>query len=119
MKAAVYRRYGPPDVVKIEEVKKPVPKDDECFVTALAISPFVSQKVVPFIAKLNSKGLATIAELMASAKVRPVINKCYSLAETAEATISGTRSHPRKSRDPRDSLSLFPCSSENLPERLH
>ena len=55
------------------------------FVTALAISPFVSQKLVPFIANPNSKDLATIAELMASAKVRLVIDRCYSLAENAEA----------------------------------
>jgi NADPH:quinone reductase-like Zn-dependent oxidoreductase len=54
-------------------------------VTALAISPFVSQKLVPFIANPNSKDLATIAELMASAKVRLVIDRCYSLAENAEA----------------------------------
>jgi hypothetical protein len=27
MKAAVYRKYGPPDVVEIEDVEKPVPKD--------------------------------------------------------------------------------------------
>jgi NADPH:quinone reductase-like Zn-dependent oxidoreductase len=32
MKAAVYRRYGAPDVVAIEEVAKPVPKDNEVLV---------------------------------------------------------------------------------------
>jgi len=29
MKVAVYRKYGPPDVVQIENVQKPVPKDKE------------------------------------------------------------------------------------------
>lgn len=32
MKAAVYHEYGPPDVVRIEDVEKPVPKDDEVLV---------------------------------------------------------------------------------------
>ena len=32
MRAAVYRRYGPPEVVHIEEVPKPVPKDDEVLI---------------------------------------------------------------------------------------
>ena len=32
MKAVVFDRYGPPDVQRIEEVAKPVPKDDEVLV---------------------------------------------------------------------------------------
>jgi NADPH:quinone reductase-like Zn-dependent oxidoreductase len=32
MKAAVYREYGPPEVVRIEEVPTPAPKDDELLV---------------------------------------------------------------------------------------
>ena len=32
MKAAVYTRYGPPDVVEITDVEKPVPKDDEVLI---------------------------------------------------------------------------------------
>jgi NADPH:quinone reductase-like Zn-dependent oxidoreductase len=32
MKAAVYTRYGPPDVVRISEVEKPAAKDDEVLV---------------------------------------------------------------------------------------
>ncbi len=32
MKAAVYRKYGPPDVVKIENVEKPKPKENEVLI---------------------------------------------------------------------------------------
>jgi NADPH:quinone reductase-like Zn-dependent oxidoreductase len=32
MKAAVYRGYGPPDVIQIENVEKPVPKDNEVLI---------------------------------------------------------------------------------------
>jgi len=41
MKAVVYTRYGPPDVVEIRDVEKPVPKDDEVLirVCAAAVNP--------------------------------------------------------------------------------
>jgi NADPH:quinone reductase-like Zn-dependent oxidoreductase len=38
MKAAVYSRYGPPDVVQIKEVEKPVPRDNEVLIKVRAAS---------------------------------------------------------------------------------
>lgn len=38
MKAAVYMRYGPPDVVNIADVEKPVPKDSEVLIKVRAAS---------------------------------------------------------------------------------
>jgi NADPH:quinone reductase-like Zn-dependent oxidoreductase len=38
MKAAAYTRYGPPDVVQITDVEKPVPKDDEVLIKVRAAS---------------------------------------------------------------------------------
>jgi NADPH:quinone reductase-like Zn-dependent oxidoreductase len=42
MKAAVYSRYGPPEVVHIEDVEKPVPKDDEVLikVRTASVNPY-------------------------------------------------------------------------------
>ena len=41
MRAAIYTRYGPPDVVQVKEVEKPVPKDDEVLikVRTAAVNP--------------------------------------------------------------------------------
>jgi NADPH:quinone reductase-like Zn-dependent oxidoreductase len=52
---------------------------------AFVLSRFLSRKLVMFVAKVNKEDLATLAELMASGKVTPVIDKCYPLSETAEA----------------------------------
>jgi NADPH:quinone reductase-like Zn-dependent oxidoreductase len=42
MKAAVYTSYGPPDVINVRDVEKPVPKDDEVLirVRAAAVNPY-------------------------------------------------------------------------------
>jgi NADPH:quinone reductase-like Zn-dependent oxidoreductase len=38
MKAAVYTRYGPPDVIQITDAEKPVPKDNEVLIKVRAAS---------------------------------------------------------------------------------
>ena len=54
-------------------------------IKAPVVSRFSSQKIVMFIARSNTKDLATIGELMATGRVRAVIDRSYALSEAADA----------------------------------
>ena len=54
-------------------------------IATLIQSRFSSQKFVAFIAKGNREDLAFLGELLASGKLKPVIDKKYTLAEVPEA----------------------------------
>ena len=38
MKAVVYTRYGPPEVLQLKDVAKPTPRDDEGLIKGQAVS---------------------------------------------------------------------------------
>jgi NADPH:quinone reductase-like Zn-dependent oxidoreductase len=59
MKAAVYRKYGPPSVVQIEDIPKPIPKDNEALIKVRAAS------VNPLDWKVMSGGPYIIRTLLA------------------------------------------------------
>ncbi|AZV43295.1 NADPH:quinone reductase [Peribacillus asahii] len=55
MKAIVYNKYGPPDILKLKEVEKPIPKDNQVLVKVHAASinygNLVLLKGEPFLAR--------------------------------------------------------------------
>lgn len=54
-------------------------------VKLLALSPIVSQRLVPFLAQQRREDLAVLRQLLEDEKVAPVIDKTYTLSEVPEA----------------------------------
>ncbi|HEV2273277.1 MAG TPA: NAD(P)-dependent alcohol dehydrogenase [Acidobacteriaceae bacterium] len=55
------------------------------WIRARLLSPFVPQNLITMVAKVNQQGLNLIAELMASGKVTPIIDRTYSLRDVPAA----------------------------------
>jgi NADPH:quinone reductase-like Zn-dependent oxidoreductase len=54
-------------------------------IAILVLSRFVSQELAVFLAKPRKEDLIYIRDLMAAGRITPVIDRCYGLAESAEA----------------------------------
>jgi NADPH:quinone reductase-like Zn-dependent oxidoreductase len=65
------------------------------FLTAAVMSRFVSQNLVPFLAKNNKADLLVLKELIEAGKITPVIDRSYPLSEAAEAIRYLEQGHAR------------------------
>ena len=54
MKAMIYTKYGPPDVLKLAKVEKPIPSDDEVLVNVRAASVNYSNTAFVAASRLSS-----------------------------------------------------------------
>jgi len=63
--------------------------------TRLLLSPFVSQKVVMFMASINNQDLAALKDLIEAGKVTPVTDRCYTLREVPDALRYLEQGHAR------------------------
>jgi len=61
---------------------------------ARLLSPFVGQSLVPFMARQSREDLLTLRQMIEEGKVKPVVERTYSLAEAAEAVCPWPRQTP-------------------------
>ena len=55
------------------------------FIGTLALKPFISQKLVTMVAKVNANDLSHMAELITNGAIKPVIDRRYPLDKAADA----------------------------------
>lgn len=65
------------------------------FFHALLLSRFVSQTVAPYLAKQKKEDLLVLRDLLESGKIRPVIDRHYSLRDAREAVAYVEEGHAR------------------------
>jgi NADPH:quinone reductase-like Zn-dependent oxidoreductase len=107
MRAAVFTRYGPPEVVGITDMDEPVPNENEVLITVqwrvgrcrTLCSPdckiiwsrsgwrlrCANLEMVSFMARPVAEDLAMIRELISAGSITPVIGRIFSLNDVSDA----------------------------------
>ena len=61
MKAVLHTKYGPPEALKLKEVEKPIPKDDEVLIkiyaTATNVADWRLLRAAPFLVRFMGGGI--------------------------------------------------------------
>ena len=119
MKAIVDCEYGSPDVLKFEDVEKPVPDDNQLLIRVRAaslnaldvylirdtwfvrliiargLSVFVDQRFAQYMTRNSKPDLIMLGDLMQAGKLRPVVERTYKLHDASEAFRQLDRGHAR------------------------
>jgi len=95
---SAYRRVLTPDgtyVIAGDTSKGSWMGPAAAFGKTLVVSKFVKQKLVPFVASINAADLATLADMLQTGKVKPVIDRQYPFDQIAEAIRYQQTGHAR------------------------
>ncbi|HEX73798.1 MAG TPA: zinc-binding dehydrogenase [Dehalococcoidia bacterium] len=107
MKAIVYTKYGPPDVLELKEVVKPIPKDNEILVRINATTvnagdvkmrSFTVPPLFWFAGRMAlgwTKPKRNILGMALSGEVRSVIDRSYPLEQISEAHSYAEQGHAK------------------------